>query len=166
MVLSALAVTAAACGGGKTPNARVAPNITSTPPVTATVGVPFDYVVSARGMTPVTFAVQHGPEGFEVHPTSGLVRWTPTREGTESIALQATNLAGTDAQSFDVIVTGLEEPVFTTSPPTEATVGAAYAYDPAVVAEGEVSWRAPLAPEGLTIDATTGAVRWTADGDG
>jgi hypothetical protein len=66
-----------------------------------------------------------------------------------------------DTQSFSVEVEALTGPVFTTEPPTEATVAAEYSYDPAVVANGSVTWTAPVAPEGLTIDSETGTVRWT-----
>ncbi len=154
-------MTAAGCGGGTTANGSVAPTITSTPAATATLGVPFNYTVTASGMTPLAFAVVSGPDDFTVHPTSGVVTWTPQSEGTFSIEVGAANLAGTDTQTFEVNVEGLSGPVFITEPPTEATVGAEYSYDPNVVANGEVSWSAPAAPEGLTIDPDTGAVRWT-----
>ena len=52
--LVALCVSAFGCGGGTTPNPAVAPTITSTPPSSATVGVPFDYTltVEVRGHLP------------------------------------------------------------------------------------------------------------------
>ncbi|MBW2380592.1 MAG: putative Ig domain-containing protein, partial [Deltaproteobacteria bacterium] len=149
------------CGGGTTANGRMAPEITSTPPSTATVGVPFNYTVNAAGMTPMTFAVVSGSQELMVHPTSGIVTWTPQSEGLAAIEIRATNLAGSDTQAFEVDVRGLSGPVFITEPPTEATVAAEYAYDPDVVANGEVSWTAPVAPSGLMIDPGTGAVRWT-----
>jgi hypothetical protein len=162
---AAVCIALAGCGGGSTPNARVAPEITTTPPATAIVGVPFNYTVVADGMTPLRFAMVSGPQGFAIHPASGIVTWTPESQGTVSIELSATNLAGSDAQAFDVEVSGLSGPVFVTEPPTEATVGAQYAYDPEVVASGAVSWSAASAPEGLTIDSDTGAVRWTPTSD-
>jgi hypothetical protein len=126
------------CGGGTTANGRMAPEITSTPPSTATVGVPFNYTVNAAGMTPMTFAVVSGPQELMVHPTSGIVTWTPQSEGLAAIEIRATNLAGSDTQAFEVDVRGSSGPVFITEPPTEATVAAEYAYDPDVVANGEV----------------------------
>lgn len=165
LAASAAIWIAAGCGGGNTANGKMAPKITSTPPTTATVGVPFNYTVTVEGMAPVAFAVVSGPAGFELHPTSGIVTWVPTEEGTESIEISATNIAGSDTQTFDVEVRGLSGPVFTTEPPTEATVAGPYAYDPMVVAEGDVTWSAPTAPTGLTIDAETGAVRWTPTAD-
>ncbi len=154
-------MTVAGCGGGTTPNGEMAPEISSTPPATATVGVPFNYMVTASGMTPMTFAVVSGPEDLMIHETSGSVAWMPQAEGVVAIEVSATNLAGTDTQAFEVSVGGLVGPVFVTEPPTEATVATEYAYDPDVVANGEVVWIAHVAPNGLTIDSDTGAVRWT-----
>ncbi len=162
-VAAAMAVlmTVAGCGGGTVANGRVAPKISSTPSTTATVGVPYNYTVTADGMTPIGFVLESGPSGFSVHPSTGVVTWTPQSEGTVSVTIKATNLAGSDMQSFDVEVVGLSGPEFVTEPPTEATVGAQYAYDPQVVANGDVSWSATVAPSGLTIDPDSGAVRWT-----
>jgi len=158
---AAIWMSAAGCGGGTTANPDVAPKITSTPPTTAIVGVPYNYTVSVDGMTPIVFTLVSGPEGFEVHPSSGIVTWTPMEAGTASIEISASNIAGTDTQSFDVAVEVPTGPVFTTEPPSEATVAAPYAYDPMVVADGTVRWSAPVAPVGLSIDVDTGAVRWT-----
>jgi hypothetical protein len=161
----ALGLLAAGCGGGNKANGNVAPKITSTPPATATVGVPFNYIVTAGGMTPIGFEKESGPDELTIHPTSGVVTWTPLSEGVVAIELSAANLAGSDSQAFEVRVESLSGPVFTTEPPTEATVAAEYAYDPEVIANGEVSWSAPAAPSGLTIDPASGAVRWTPTSD-
>ncbi|NOQ84823.1 MAG: hypothetical protein GQ551_12510, partial [Myxococcales bacterium] len=58
----AVGMTALGCGGGHTANGNVAPKITSTPPTTATVGVPFSYTVNALGMTPMGFTAVSGPD--------------------------------------------------------------------------------------------------------
>lgn len=163
--LAALWMLIAGCGAGTRPNGALAPQITSTPPTTATVGVPFNYTVTAKGMTPMTYAVVSGPEGLEIHGGGGMVRWIPQTVGTEAVEIRVSNLAGADTQSFEVEVVPSDGPVFTTEPPTEATVGAPYAYDPMVVADGDVSWSAPVAPDGLSIDPDTGAVRWTPNAD-
>ncbi|MBW2686361.1 MAG: hypothetical protein JRE19_10650 [Deltaproteobacteria bacterium] len=107
------------CGRGTSVNGRMAPEITSTPPGTATVGVPFNYTVNAGGMTPIAFAVVSGPEEFALHPTSGVVTWTPQSEGLVAIEIRATNLAGSDTQAFEVDVQDLNAPVFITEPPTD-----------------------------------------------
>ena len=83
------------------PNSQ-APRINSTPPTKATVGVPFNYTVTADGLTPIVYALSTGPEGMSVDPETGVVTWTPEDEGTESATITATNLAGSDSQSFEV----------------------------------------------------------------
>ena len=62
---AAIWIAAAGCGGGSSANPNVAPKITSTPPGTATLGVPYEYTVTVEGMTPMSFSVVSGPEGFE-----------------------------------------------------------------------------------------------------
>lgn len=164
-IAAAISVGLVGCGRGMTPNPALAPHIISTPPQTATVGAPFHYTVVADGMTPLTFGVVEGPEELSIHPGAGTVIWTPRSAGKMSVEIMVRNLAGTDTQLFELEVLPLTGPVFTTEPPLEATVAAPYAYDPRVAARGEVSWSAPLAPEGMTVDTETGAVRWTPTGD-
>lgn len=156
----AVTVTLIGCGGGANPDNQ-APRITSTAPTEAFVDVPFEYRVTAEGLAPITFALAMGPNGMAVDAETGLVTWTPAEEGTVSVTVTAMNLAGSERQSFDLEVSASSGPVFTTTPPTEASVGAEYAYDPAVVANGPITWSSSIGPEGLTIDETTGAVRWT-----
>ncbi len=159
-VATAAWMAIAGCGGGTTPNGK-APRITSTPPTTAMVGVPFNYTVTADGLTPMLYALSAGPEGMSLDSATGVVTWTPQNEGTDSATIVVSNIAGSDAQSFDVVVEVRRGPVFISTPPMEATVAAEYSYDPEVIAEGAVTWTAPIAPDGLTLDAETGAVRWT-----
>ena len=133
----------AGCGGGRSTNGQ-APRITSTPPSTATVGVPFNYQVTANGLTPMLYALSSGPEGMTLDTRTGVVRWTPAGEGTESVTIVVSNIAGSDVQSFDIAVDVASGPVFISTPPGEATVAAEYSYDPDAVANGPVTWTAPL----------------------
>jgi DNA-binding beta-propeller fold protein YncE len=58
-------------------------------------------------------------------------------------------------------------PSITSTPPTEATVGEQYTYKP--VASGlsqPATWSLVDAPAGMTVDGTTGEVRWTPDAPG
>ncbi|MGB5811935.1 MAG: putative Ig domain-containing protein, partial [Polyangiales bacterium] len=159
-IVVAAAMTLAGCGAGSSPNNQ-APRITSTPPTAAFVGVPFEYTVTADGLTPLVFALTGGPSEMGIDSETGVVMWTPSEEGSVTVTVMATNVAGSDVQSFELEVAEPGAPMFTTTPPVEATVGAEYAYDPAVVADGDVVWSAPQAPLGMSIDESTGAVRWT-----
>lgn len=156
----AAALALIGCGSGANPDNQ-APQITSTAPTEAVVDEPFEYRVTAEGLAPIAYMLSTGPDGMAIDSESGLVTWTPSEEGSVAVTVTAMNLAGSDSQSFDLDVVVSAGPVFTTTPPAEASVGAEYAYDPAVVANGSVTWSAPTAPEGMTIDETSGAVRWT-----
>jgi len=158
--IAAATTALAGCGNGTATQDR-SPQIDSTPPTTAFVGVPFEYTVTASGMTPMVFTVVEGPEGMGIDPDSGVVAWTPRSEGSVRVEVMAANVAGSDSQEFDVEVEQPIAPVFTTTPPTEATVGSQYAYDPQVIATGEVVWSSPAAPAGWSIDPATGEARWT-----
>ncbi len=154
------ALCVAGCGSGTSRTDR-SPRITSTPSTTATVGVPYTYAIASAGMTPLVYMLVQGPAGMTVGPETGVVDWTPSEEGTFSVEVAVTNVAGSDSQSFDLMVSVSSGPAIISTPPEEASVGAEYAYDPEVVANGPVTWTAPTAPTGLAIDSETGSVRWT-----
>ncbi|MEM9728828.1 MAG: putative Ig domain-containing protein [Myxococcota bacterium] len=161
--LCAAALALIGCGSGANPDNQ-APTITSTAPSDAFVDVPFEYTVTADGLAPIVFSLASGPDGMSIDGETGAVTWTPEEEGSVSVTITAMNLAGSDSQSFELEVTTPGGPMFTTTPPTEGAVGVEYAYDPEVVANGSVTWTAPTALAGVTIDEATGAVRWTPSG--
>jgi cytochrome c peroxidase len=80
---------------------NVPPTITSTPPLTAKVGVPYVYNFRATdAQQPITYAkrlvngVEYNPAGLSVDPSTGDVTWTPTAAGNQYIRLQATDATG------------------------------------------------------------------------
>jgi cytochrome c peroxidase len=88
--------------------ANIAPVITSKPPTTGKVGVPYNYTVQATDANggPITYRGMTGnPTNLSINATTGVVTWTPTTAGSIRIRLQAVdtgNLAAT--QSFYVTV--------------------------------------------------------------
>ena len=77
---------------------------------------------------PVTYAIVSGPEGLQVHPTLGVVAWTPFRDqvGPHNVVLRATDGHGNvTLQAFTVGVTiPNTAPVITSAAPTgQAVVG-------------------------------------------
>lgn len=65
--------------------------ITSDPPPSATVGVPYIYNLTAEdpNLDLLTFSLPGGPDGMEIRPDTGAVRWTPTAAGDFNVSINA-----------------------------------------------------------------------------
>ncbi|OWK45590.1 Ig-like domain repeat protein [Fimbriiglobus ruber] len=98
-------ITATYAGDATTPSSTtsVALTVTQAPtltggsfPTTATVRTAFDFTVSAAGFPAPAFTVASGalPPGLTLDPATGAVTGTPTRAGTYTGVIQATNSAG------------------------------------------------------------------------
>ncbi len=67
------------------------PKITSTPVPTATVGVPYTYIVKAAGSPVLAFALTITPTGMTIDNTTGVISWTPNTPGTADVEVLVTN---------------------------------------------------------------------------
>jgi RHS repeat-associated protein len=145
------------------------PRIVSSPRTAGTVSHLFAYDVKAVDPDgdPVRFSLDQAPPGLSIDAATGTVRWLPLADqlGSNSVTVRVTDTFGASAtQSFSVTVRSVDlPPLITSTPPTQAAVGQAYAY--AVEALDPES--DPLtyslvtpAPAGMTIDAATGLVQW------
>jgi RHS repeat-associated protein len=145
------------------------PSITSTPPQAATVGAQYSYDATGTDPdgTPLVWSLDAAPAGMAIDPTRGMIRWTPTADelGSQNVVLRLTNGEGQSVtQSFTVTVRLIDVPPdITSEPPTQAGVGQAYSY--AVRAsdvDGDpLTFSLTAGPAGMTIDPTTGLIRWT-----
>ncbi|MFM9882536.1 MAG: putative Ig domain-containing protein, partial [Burkholderiales bacterium] len=89
--------------------ANVAPQITSTPVTTATVGVAYGYDVNATDANGgvLTYSLTAAPAGMTINATSGLIAWTPTaaQVGSQAVTVRVTDPGGLFAtQSFSITV--------------------------------------------------------------
>ena len=84
-------------------NPAVAPVINSSPVAQGTVGVPFNYTISAN-YTPTSFAATGLPAGLSVNTTTGVISGAPTASGTSSVTLQAKNALGTGSATLTLTV--------------------------------------------------------------
>jgi MYXO-CTERM domain-containing protein len=143
------------------------PTITSAPPLSGAVGLPYSYQVLASGTAPITFAFLTGasPQGATISANGGQVQWTPTSVGTPYFCVRATNQGGTDTQCWDVtVLSAPASPQFTSSCSVLASVGAPYHYDADDTVD--VTGSAPMTftlvspPAGMAIDAG-GRLTWT-----
>ncbi len=82
-----------------------APKISSTPLTTANVNGLYTYDVDASGRPNPQFALTTAPAGMAINGTTGAISWLPTTSGTFNVTVSATNNAGSDSQSFAVVVT-------------------------------------------------------------
>ncbi len=99
----------------------VAPVITSTPATIAQVTVPYVYDVVASGAPAPTYRLDTAPPGMAITATSGRISWTPTAEGTATVAVVASNGTAPDAtQRFVITVAG---PIVGGRPPASPYLG-------------------------------------------
>ena len=76
---------------------------TSSPVTTATVGELYSYKVSVDSKKPVSFGLSKAPAGMTISAT-GVVEWTPEKEGNYEVVIQVTDGKNTITQSFVIHV--------------------------------------------------------------
>ncbi|MGZ4790357.1 MAG: PKD domain-containing protein [Ilumatobacteraceae bacterium] len=130
----------------------------STPTATAAVGVPYAFTFDVAGSPTPTLALADGtlPDGLSLS-SSGILAGTPTRAGSFTFSVRATNDAGSaTAGPFTISVN--EPPRLTSGTPPSGTLGVPYAFtftatgSPAPtfrVASGRLSDGLSLSPTGL-----------------
>ena len=111
------------------------PVISSTPPLTASLGSQYVYVPTATGQGPITWSLTQAPAWLIVNSANGIVTGIPTAEQTFNVTLRATNNSGFVQQSWSITATGTVRKVIaigttwryfkgTTNPPSNwATLG-------------------------------------------
>lgn len=117
---------------------------------------------------PVSFELVEAPGGMLMDPATNTIYWAPMPEqiGGNNIVLEASDgRGGLSQQGFQITVTApisTDAPRFTSTPVTEIASDSVYRYQPNVVLQEEAAVRYSLvqAPEGMTIDTTTGEVEW------
>ncbi len=153
-----------------------APEVTSQPPQTATVGEQYIYQIVATDPDGDTleYLGRNNPDGVVVSRVTGLVTWTPTEEQEgETFGFRVIvrdNNGGAITHLWEVAVgEGAPPPngtpVFTSVAPATAIAGVQYVYDvDAVDPDGDAivySLGRNNCPNGSIIDAGTGVFRYT-----
>jgi hypothetical protein len=143
------------------------PEITSSAGTAGTVGTPYGYDVEATdadGDT-LTYSLTAFPAGMTINPGSGLIAWTPATAGSHATSVQVSDgRGGTATQSFTITVVQTNRaPVITSSAVLGAQAAQPYVYDvDATDPDGDVlAYALAFGPDGMTIDAATGAISWT-----
>ena len=140
---------------------------TSTPVTTATEGQAYSYQAVATDVDgdTLSYSLPVKLSGMSINVTTGEMTWTPAN-GVESANVTVrVNDGTTDTnQSFTIAVTPVNDaPVITSSPVTAATEGQAYSYlvTAADMDSETLTFSLISAPEGMDINAETGAISWT-----
>ena len=147
-----------------------APRIVSPPITTATSGKLYRYVAVAtdEDSDGLSFDLVVAPDRMTVDAKSGVIVWRPTAEdvGDHNVIFRVRDgRGGVNLQPYllTVIAVG-SAPCFSTAAPTApAVVGQPYQYQFRTQdADGDtVSYRLDTSPTDMTIDQTTGLLRWT-----
>ncbi|OPF18912.1 hypothetical protein B1L04_05655 [Microcystis aeruginosa KW] len=145
------------------------PQIQGTPLTEITLGEVYRYQFSAMDGNgdPLTFDLPLQPEGMTLESTTGTILWQPTREqvGSHEVVLRVRDgHGGLALQSFQIQVNSLNTaPIITSNPDLDTVVNLPYQYQiQAQDADGDpLTFRLDTAPTGVTLDATTGILRWT-----
>ncbi len=144
------------------------PEITSVPPDETPVGEPFAYQVLAADPDGdnLEYRLESGPAGMEIDPVTGLIGWTPESEGKVTVLISVRDPVGAATeQLFSLnVVDGNAAPRISSFPITEVHFGEDYRYAVgATDADGdELTFSLEGAPDGMTINETTGVIEWSA----
>lgn len=141
----------------------VAPIITSLANTNTLVDQLYQYDVEALGYPDPVFHLTQAPAGMTIDSVTGLVSWIPTSDGLYNFAVEAINSGGADTQTVALNVNSMISsiPNISSSPVTDALVGALYSYDVNASGVPVPSYSLTVAPAGMTIDPASGLINWT-----
>ena len=140
------------------------PTITSMPFTLWIVDQGYTYQPVASGTQPIAWALVSGPPGMTMDPGTRLVSWLPNTTGNFDVQIQASNVAGTDTQTYTLTVTG--PPTITSAPITDGTVGEPYTYEAVASGTQPMTWFLVTPPPGMTINPDTGLISWVPNAEG
>jgi hypothetical protein len=126
----------------------------------AAVNSPFSLQLKANGGGTQTWSVLSGtlPAGITLNTSSGLLSGTPTAKGDYSFKIQVTDGSRKDAQTYSLSV--IDALKLTAAPVPGAEIGLAFELKPTATG-GKPGYTWTLTgtlPDGLTLDAATGAI--------
>jgi PKD repeat protein len=140
--------------------APVPPVITSAAVTDVNAGELYSYDVEATGIPQPTYSLITSPATMTIDTNTGLIQWTSTNIGNFDVTVQATNIGGTDSQSFTIIVAAVP-PVITSAAITDVNAGELYSYDVEATGIPQPTYSLITSPAAMTIDANIGLIQWT-----
>lgn len=139
------------------------PVITSPLTASGTVGVPFDYTITADGEpAPDTFGAVPLPTGLVLDPEIGVISGTPTVDGETPVDISATNEAGTGNATLVITIAAVpvETPEITSPLNVSAQLGQPFSYQISATND-PFEFSATNLPLGLAVNTTTGIIDGT-----
>lgn len=114
-----------------------------------------------QGSAPITWELLSAPSGMSINEQTGSVNWpSAVYSGSPyTVTLQARNVVGSHTQSWQITV--VQSPVI--APYGDQVSGNATAYIaplPTLTQGSYITWSLDDAPNGMSIDATTGQIIW------
>jgi len=150
---------------------NLAPELTTTALPDATEDQSYSATLTATDPNSgdsLTFSLENGPANLILDGQIGELTWLPVNAqvGTHSLTVRVTDQDGLfDEANLNITVQNVNDaPAFSSEPPLEATEGTPYQYtaqadDPD--AGDSLTYSLTTAPDGMSVDAATGAVTWT-----
>ncbi len=131
-----------------------APFITSSATADGAVGVPFTYLITASGATPITFTTGALPAGLTFDGTA-TISGTPTATGPTTVSLGASNVIGT-AVPFTLTIDIETAPAITSIGTANLVVGVPFSYRITASGTGPITLgETGSLPGGLSFDGTS-----------
>ncbi|MFM6643375.1 MAG: putative Ig domain-containing protein [Microcystis panniformis] len=153
------------------------PQIISSPNTLTLINNTYSYEVRATDFDndTLTYSLINPPEGMTINANTGLIAYTPTKLGKQTIEIKVSDgFGGTNTQSYQLQVLATLDnnlPSITSTPKIIIGAGGLYQYD--VEANDPentaINYNLTVKPNGMTIDANTGLITWqtqnTTNGD-
>ena len=145
-------------------NVNDPPVITSSPPTAAEAAVPYEYDVTGvdGDNDPLQYNLTRSPIYMTIDHGTGNIYWMPSTRGIYDVTVTADDGKDQAEQSFKLTVPN-KNPIITSEPPLNATVGVPYHYNLTAADGNNDSLEFSLfkSPTGMRIGSMSGAISWT-----
>ncbi len=133
----------------------LAPVITSAATTSGTIGLAFNYQVTASN-NPTSYGATGLPAGISINTATGLISGIPTVIGTFNATVSATNATGTGSQPVTISI-ALAAPIITSAGTASGGLSQPFSYQ--ITANNfPTSFGAAGLPSGLSVNTTTGLI--------
>ena len=144
------------------------PQIISSLDTQAILNTPYTYQVRATDSDNdnLTYSLINPAQGMSINANTGLIEYTPSQLGTQTIEIQVTDgFGGSNTQSYQLrvlenLANGL--PSITSTPQILISSGGLYQYDVNAIdpENTAITYGLTVKTNGMTIDANTGLITW------